>query len=201
MTGKKHDIEEQFDAAVLYAIEIIDDFDETRGATPVAAVLDHIEDEYNRAIQEHRGMDPKLVIWAIQMLLNAAQFPVGNRPDEYDPDAMVSAPSLDAPLFSFTCKAGRPVNERGASEIAFAVGAVVGRFGLNTSRNAEPAPHKPRDGKVSAIDAVVEAQRRRNRTPNSFSGVRNCVERSEQAKDAFEEGRHYGLAEARTVAN
>lgn len=201
MTGEKYDIEERFDAAVLYAVEILDDFDETGGAPPIAAVLDNIEDEYDAAIREHRGMDPKLVIWAVQSLLDAAQFPVGNRPDEYDPDVMVSACSLDAPMFRFTCKAGRPVNGRGAGKIAYVVGAVVGRFDLNTSRNAEPARHKPLDGKISAIDAIVEAQRRRKRTPNSFSGVRNCVERSEQENDLFEEGRQRGIADARSVAN
>ena len=200
MTGMKHDIEEQFEAAVLFAMEILDEFDETRAAPPIAAVLDTIEDEYNAAIQEHRWMDPKLVMWAFQSLLDVAQFPATNRPEEYDPETVVGAPNLDAPLFRFVRKAGRPVNKRGAIDIAFAVGAVVGRFGLTTSRNAEPAPHKPLNGKISAIDAVVEAQMRRHRIPNSYSGIRDCVERSEQAKDAFEEGRLLGSDEARPVA-
>ncbi len=200
MKSGRDGIKERFEEAVRYAVDILEEFDEGSEAPKIAVVLDTLEDEYDAALRGQRGMDPRLVKWAVQSLLDAAQFPLDNRPDEYDPDALENEPRVDVPVFRFVRRAGRPFDEHGAMVIAFTVGAVMERFGLSKSRNVAPKLHKPLDGKVSAIDAVAEAQKRRKLMPNSESGVRRCVGTNGVTALSFEDGRLRGAADARSIA-
>lgn len=178
------DITTKFNAAVDYAAEILTDFHETSRDCSVATLLEELAYEYSAALQEDRGMDPRLVKWAVQNLLDAVRFDPDNAPDEYDPDSGGVAAATDLglrsspPLFRYVKpRPGRKPSKRSISgQFNHVLGALVGRFGLHPSRNAEPKLGKPLDGAVSAIDAVAAAMTRLKRLPRSPSGIRKAIE-------------------------
>ena len=173
-------VENRFDAAIDYAIELLTGFAETAESITVAVLLDSLTDEYWRAKRNRRGMDPDHVRIMVQGLLDAVDFRAKDRPDEYDPEADRPAPtsqlSMPPPIFRFSRERGadaRPEHEIAA--LSFTLGAVMTRFELKLYRNAQPKPNKPLDGKVSACDAVAAANARLGRNPLTYSALRKVI--------------------------
>lgn len=173
-------IELRFNASIDYAVELLSGFVETTVLSPVAVLLDSLTDEYWRAKRSRRGMDPDLVRMIVQGVVDAADFPSENRPDEYDPEAEGPAPaselSMPPPIFRFVREPG--ADPRSTTEIAalsFTLGAVMTRYGLTLYRNTQPKPNKPLDGETSACDAVAAANVRLGRNPMTYNGLRNVI--------------------------
>lgn len=182
LPSQKNDeqVENLFKAATNYAVELLSGFAETTAPSPVAVLLDSLTDEYVRAKRNRCGMDPDLVKIVVQGVLDAADFPSENRPDEYDPEATEPTRSseLDAPIpiFRFVRKKGanpRPTEELAA--LSFTLGAVMTCYGLTLYRNAQPTVHKPLDGRVSACDAVAAANCRLGRSPATYDSLRKVI--------------------------
>lgn len=197
-----HEIEIRFAAAIDYAVELLADFLETTEAVSVATLLDSLTDEYWKARQERRGMDPALVCMVVQGLIDAASFPPGNRPDEVDTETAEPAALDQRPpiIFRYASRRGRkPLPPIARDALGYTLGAVMGHFGLSLYRNHEPALHKPLDGETSACDAVAQANRRLGRTPATYKSVEEAILNHPFNDTMVEEGRLRGAADRNAV--
>ncbi len=185
--------------AIAYAAEILEWFEEDKGRPPIALVLDALQQEYEAAQNERRGMDPLMVRSAVQALIDVARFPPGNAPEIFDPDQPGDVMLLDAPLFRFVNRRGRPQNPETAAAVAFAVGAVCARFDMKKSRNAAPSPYRESQDTKSACDVVAAANQSLRLQPASYSGVRDCLERGYGCELISEEGRLRGAADRKSA--
>lgn len=108
--------------------------------------------------------------------------------------------SQDAPLFRYVRRSGRPENQGAVVRVAYTVGAVAARFGLRLHRNNEPSGNKKVPNLRSACDVVAAASAKLRLVPSSYSGVRDCLERSTISEAILEEGSLRGRAD-RKLAN
>ena len=138
--------------------------------------------------------------YLVQHLINAATFRPDNAPEYFDPDQPNEAKPLEKLLFRYVRRSGRPENEDAVMRVAYTVGAVAERFDLKLHRNNEPSRNKQVPKARSACDVVAAANAKLRLVPNSYSGVRNCLERSAISEIHLEEGRLQGKAD-RKLAN
>lgn len=175
---------ERFEAAVAYAIKLVNG---SVDGLSVADRFDILEDEFLRAGREGRGMDRHEVRRCIEAILRVAKFPKNDLPGTR--------------LFRYRPRGrGQPrasINKVGS--MAFAVGAVIGRFGLKHYRNdATESEH-------TALDAIAEAMRRLGKEPASYKGVDTALRKYNEAHDdrdaELEAGRTFGTADRPAEAN
>lgn len=190
-----------FEKATEYALDMFGNrengWDVITKTHSVARAVELLGAEYNDAKSEERGMDRTEVRRLVQTILDAANFPTDNQPPEYDPDAPTEPFDPDLRVFAYIQNGlGRPRGRQYDDDaIAYTIGAVVGCFSLKT-HPASFSRDVNKERKPSAIEVVVEAQRRRERHPMSVDGVRKAFARSAEP-GAPKDGESYrvGLTE------
>lgn len=187
------------DEAIAYVTSLLLEYDETREKAPVAVWLDELEGEFRKAAAERRGMDRRLVRMAVQKILDAASFQVGNSPTLHRPDPSVPALSPDVPIFNFVRRRGRPTSPESIDRVSFAVGAVIARFGVKKYKNDAPSWNSVSAKTKSACDIVAESCKALGVSPASYSGVKSCLTRDSNSVRFLNEGLirgEYDLLEA-----
>lgn len=150
-------------------------------------------EEINDACAEGRGVDPFIVMHYVQQIIERASFPDDDQPPIYFKD--MPDPPVDPDLRVFTWQprpSNRPRLESHDHDIAYVVGEVVGRFGLNTHASIDRKPGaRPR--RPSAVEVVAEALRRStDGKRGSVSTVRACL--TPETEVHYEEGLREGRA-------
>jgi len=187
--------------AVAYAKGILEGFKESQGRPAIAETLRALAHEYDAARREKRGMDPRNVRNAVQHLIDVAKFHANNEPEIHDPDRpddqdrSGESEPLRAPLFHYQRRRGHPESPDISDRVAYAVGAVAGRFGLTKYRNDEKSPNRRGPRHLSACDVVAAANTELRLSPRSFSGIRNCIERDYRCELICEDGQQRGASD------
>ena len=109
-----------------------DGLDDITEPTSVARAVEVLAHEYRDSVAEERGMNPEEVRYYVQVILDAARFDPGDRPQEYDPEAQEKPTDPDLRVFAYKANGrGRPAGRAyDDTAIAYIIGAVVGRFDL-----------------------------------------------------------------------
>ena len=173
-------IADRFEAAKDYATGLLTGFKETAEPVPVAALLDSLTDEYWKAKRSRQGMDPDHVRIMVQGLLDSADFPADNRPEEYSPSEEVHKPVsefwIPSQIFQFQRSVGAKTrSEHEIAALSFAVGAVMTRFELTLYRNAQSKCVTKNECNFSACDAVAAANARIGKAPNTYDALRKVI--------------------------
>lgn len=200
------EVRARFEAAVQYAAEILVEFYEAAEAPSVDATLEALTHEYRTARRAGRGMDPRLVRLHVQHLIDAAVFPAHDRPEVADPEDNSAVGQADPPTLPPIFRVRRvhpgakPKPDEHTDAVAYAIGAVEGCFGMKPYRNEQPQPHKPLEGRLSASDAVAEAQKRLKRRPATYKAVIDAISAASGSRAALEDGRLRGDADRNDVS-
>lgn len=155
-------------------------------------VFGRLGEEINEATAEGRGIDPFIVRYYVQQIIDRADFPESDQPPIYYEDMPEPPRDLDFRVFMWRPRPGhRPRQEDHDPYIAYVVGEVVGRFGLKTNASVDRRPGAgPR--KPSAVEVVAEALRRStNGRRGSVSSVRGALTTATAGHyaEGLEEGR------------
>lgn len=151
-------------------------------------------EEINEARAEGRGVDPFIVRYYVQQIIDRATFPDDDQPPIHYED--MPDPPVDPDLRVFTWQprpSNRPPRESHDHDIAYVVGEVVGRFDLNTHASTARKPGAP-PRRPSAVEVVAEALRRStDGKRGSISSVRACLRPA--TAEHYEEGLREGRAQ------
>jgi predicted CopG family antitoxin len=196
------DVTSQNIEAIEYAANLLQGFRDTGGMGKISAWLDDLAEEFDLALSENRGMDPRRVRSAVQALIDTAQFPPNNRPVAHPYDQGLGRIPFETPLFRYEIKDGRPTDVDGAVRNAFTVSAVAARFDLHTYRNDERSRNTTKPRLMSAIDIVAEAYKKLEKShthlkigQETYSGVRNSYARGLKLGNFETDGRALGTSE------
>lgn len=154
-------------------------------------------EEINEATGEGRGVDPFIVRYYVQQIIDRASFPDDDQPPLHYDDMPDPPDDPDLRVFTWQPRpSNRPRRESHDHDIAWVVGEVVGRFGLNTHASVDRKPGAP-PRRPSAVEVVAEALRRStDRRRGSVSSVRACL--TPETAEYYEEGLKEGRAQKAT---
>lgn len=161
-------------------------------------------EEINEARSENRGVDPFIVQFYVQQIIDRASFPQGDQPPIYYDDMPDPPEDLDLRVFRYQpSPSKRQIRESHDHEIAFVVGEVAGRFDLNTHASEDRKPNVP-FRKPSAVEVVAAALKRATSGQlGSVSAVRArlTLETKKDFAEGVKEGRAQKLVSERELSD